>query len=85
MYRHINKGAWTFSIQDHGWQVFVTQQMKTEAGFHKLSLLAIQNSLQLQENKPNVSLGKEESHLRNKRSKFYSSFSVFSPLQQGYK
>ncbi|XP_062158953.1 lupeol synthase-like isoform X2 [Alnus glutinosa] len=21
MYRHINKGAWTFSIQDHGWQV----------------------------------------------------------------
>jgi len=54
MYRHINKGAWTFSIQDHGWQVFVMQQMKTEAGFHKLSLLAIQNSLQLQENKPNV-------------------------------
>ncbi|KAK9930801.1 hypothetical protein M0R45_018111 [Rubus argutus] len=21
MYRHISKGAWTFSIQDHGWQV----------------------------------------------------------------
>lgn len=21
MYRHINKGAWTFSMQDHGWQV----------------------------------------------------------------
>ncbi|GAB2276211.1 Lupeol synthase [Dionaea muscipula] len=21
MYRHITKGAWTFSIQDHGWQV----------------------------------------------------------------
>ena len=21
MYRHISKGAWTFSMQDHGWQV----------------------------------------------------------------
>lgn len=21
MYRHISKGAWTFSTQDHGWQV----------------------------------------------------------------
>lgn len=21
MYRHISKGAWTFSMHDHGWQV----------------------------------------------------------------
>lgn len=21
MYRHTSKGAWTFSMQDHGWQV----------------------------------------------------------------
>ncbi|KAJ8445208.1 hypothetical protein Cgig2_024414 [Carnegiea gigantea] len=39
MYRHISKGAWTFSIQDHGWQV-----SDCTAEGHKIAVLLSQRS-----------------------------------------
>ncbi|KAK3008433.1 hypothetical protein RJ639_014776, partial [Escallonia herrerae] len=34
MYRHTSKGAWTFSMQDHGWQVSdcTAEGLKSENG-----------------------------------------------------